>query len=297
MLLFRSSFLAFIFLFLIVGVFFPSTLLLFKNYIPVFLGLVMFLMGMTLELTDFKKILKKPSLFFFVTFLQFSIMPVAALVLVKTFNIPPELSLGVIILGCCPGGTASNLITYLCNGNVALSIVCTFFSTIVSVFLTPILIFLLSNKNIDINVISLIKSSFFIVFLPVFFGLIFKIFVPMYKFLKLLPKISEFFIAFIIGIIFSLNLNLLNQLSYSLFFCIVLHNLIGLSMGFLIGGFLGLSLREKKTISIEVGMQNSGLGMALSILHFSKIVALPSAIFSLWHNISAVGLVYCWKKK
>jgi BASS family bile acid:Na+ symporter len=117
------------------------------------------------------------------------------------------------------------------------------------------------------------------------------------KFLKLLPKISEFFIAFIIGIIFSLNLNLLNQLSYSLFFCIVLHNLIGLSMGFLIGGFLGLSLREKKTISIEVGMQNSGLGMALSILHFSKIVALPSAIFSLWHNISAVGLVYCWKKK
>ena len=297
MLLFRSSFLAFIFLFLIVGVFFPSTLLLFKNYIPVFLGLVMFLMGMTLELTDFKKILKKPSLFFFVTFLQFTIMPVAALILVKTFNIPPELSLGVIILGCCPGGTASNLITYLCNGNVALSIVCTFFSTIVSVFLTPILIFLLSNKNIDINVISLIKSSFFIVFLPVFFGLIFKIFVPVNKFLKLLPKISEFFIAFIIGIIFSLNLNLLNQLSYNLFFCIVLHNLIGLSMGFLIGGILGLSLREKKTISIEVGMQNSGLGMALSILHFSKIVALPSAIFSLWHNISAVGLVYCWKKK
>ena len=297
MLFFRSSFLAFIFLFLIVGIFFPSKLLLFKNYIPVFLGLVMFLMGMTLELTDFKKILKKPSLFFFVTFLQFTIMPVAALILVKTFNIPPELSLGVIILGCCPGGTASNLITYLCNGNVALSIVCTFFSTIVSVFLTPILIFLLSNKNIDINVISLIKSSFFIVFLPVFFGLIFKIFVPMNKFLKLLPKISEFFIAFIIGIIFSLNLNLLNQLSYSLFFCIVLHNLIGLSMGFLIGGFLGLSLREKKTISIEVGMQNSGLGMALSILHFSKIVALPSAIFSLWHNISAVGLVYCWKKK
>ena len=297
MLLFRSSFLTFIFLFLIVGIFFPSKLLLFKNYIPVFLGLVMFLMGMTLELTDFKKILKKPSLFFFVTFLQFTIMPVAALVLVKIFNIPPELSLGVIILGCCPGGTASNLITYLCNGNVALSIVCTFFSTIVSVFLTPILIFLLSNKNIDIDVISLIKSSFFIVFLPVFFGLIFKIFVPMHKFLKLLPKISEFFIAFIIGIIFSLNLNLLNQLSYSLFFCIVLHNLIGLCMGFLIGGFLGLSLREKKTISIEVGMQNSGLGMALSILHFSKIVALPSAIFSLWHNISAVGLVYCWKKK
>ncbi len=257
----------------------------------------MFLMGMTLELNDFKKILKKPSLFFFVTFLQFTIMPVTALVLVKIFNIPSDLSLGIIILGCCPGGTASNLITYLCNGNVALSIVCTFFSTIVSVFLTPVLIFLLSSKNIDINVVALIKSSFYIVFLPVFLGLFFKFFISIQKITKLLPKISEFFIAFIIGIILSLNLSFLSQLSYSLFFCIVLHNLIGLSAGFLIGGFLGLSFKEKKTISIEVGMQNSGLGMALSILHFSKIVALPSAIFSLWHNISAVGLVYCWKNK
>ena len=297
MLLFRSSFLIFIFFFLVIGIFLPSKLSLFKNYIPVFLGLVMFLMGMTLELIDFKKILKKPSLFFFVTLLQFTIMPVTAFVLVKTFNIPSELALGIIILGCCPGGTASNLITYLCNGNVALSIVCTFFSTIVSVFLTPILIFLLSSKNINIDVIALIKSSFLIVFLPVFLGLFFKIFIPMKKVTKFLPKISEFFIAFIIGIIFSLNLSHINQLSYSLISCIVLHNLIGLSTGFFVGNFLGLSLKEKKTISIEVGMQNSGLGMALSIIHFSKIVALPSAIFSLWHNISAVGLVYCWKKK
>ena len=297
MLLFRSSFLIFIFFFLVIGIFLPSKLSLFKNYIPVFLGLVMFLMGMTLELIDFKKILKKPSLFFFVTFLQFTIMPVTAFVLVKTFNIPSELALGIIILGCCPGGTASNLITYLCNGNVALSIVCTFFSTIVSVFLTPILIFLLSSKNINIDVISLIKSSFLIVFLPVFLGLFFKIFIPMERVIKFLPKVSEFLIAFIIGIIFSLNLSHINQLSYSLIYCIVLHNLIGLGTGFFVGNFLGLSFKEKKTISIEVGMQNSGLGMALSIIHFSKIVALPSAIFSLWHNISAVGLVYCWKKK
>ena len=297
MLLFRSSFLIFIFFFILIGIFLPSKLSLFKDYIPVFLGLVMFLMGMTLELIDFKKILKKPSLFFFVTFLQFTIMPVTAFALVKTFNIPSELALGIIILGCCPGGTASNLITYLCNGNVALSIVCTFFSTIVSVFLTPILIFVLSSKSINIDVIALIKSSFLIVFLPVFLGLFFKIFIPMKKVTKFLPKISEFFIAFIIGIIFSLNLSHINQLSYSLISCIVLHNLIGLSTGFFVGNFLGLSLKEKKTISIEVGMQNSGLGMALSIIHFSKIVALPSAIFSLWHNISAVGLVYCWKKK
>ena len=82
-----------------------------------------------------------------------------------------------------------------------------------------------------------------------------------------------------------------------LFFCIFLHNTIGLISGYLVGSFFGFSDREKKTIAIEVGMQNSGLGMALSLIHFSKLVAMPSAIFSLWHNISAVGLVYCWKKK
>ena len=134
MLLFRSSFLTFIFLFVLIGISFPSKLSFFKDYIPIFLGLVMFLMGLTLELTDFKKILKKPSLFFFVTFLQFSVMPTTALLLVKSFNIPSDLALGIIILGCCPGGTASNLITYLCNGNLALSIVCTFFQLLFQFF-------------------------------------------------------------------------------------------------------------------------------------------------------------------
>ena len=112
-----------------------------------------------------------------------------------------------------------------------------------------------------------------------------------------LPKISEFLIAFIIGIIFSLNLDNIQNVSYLLLVTIILHNLIGLSVGYFVTSLMHFSKAEKKTIAIEVGMQNSGLGMTLSIVHFGKMVALPSAIFSLWHNISSVVLVYLWKKK
>ncbi len=292
-----SSFSIFIIFFLILAFSLPSSLNIFKPYIPLFLGFIMFCIGMTLDFSDFKNTLKKPRSFLTAILLQFTIMPMTAFVLVKLFIISPELALGVIILGCCPGGTASNLITYLCKGNLALSIISTFFSTLLSVFLTPILIFLISNQSIEIDILSLMKSLFLIIFFPVIFGLIFKAFIFKNRGYEILPKVSEFFIAFIIGIIFALNLENIKNLSIWLFICVFLHNAIGLSSGYLIANFLGFSDKEKKTIAIEVGMQNSGLGMTLSLIHFSKLVAIPSAIFSLWHNISAVGLVYLWKKK
>ncbi len=297
MFLIRSSFSILILFFLFVAFVFPSVLTIFKSFIPLLLGLVMFFMGITLRIKDFKNSLKKPQWFLVATFLQFTVMPITAIFLINTFKIPSDFSLGIIILGCCPGGTASNLIAYLCKGNVALSIISTFCSTMVSVFLTPVLIFFLAKENIEINVFSLIKSSFFIVFIPVILGLSIKTFIQIEKSIQYLPKLSEFLIAFIIGIIFSLNIDYVGDLSLSLFLCIILHNIIGLLTGYLIANLLNIPDKEKKTIAIEVGMQNSGLGMTLSLLHFSKIVAIPSAIFSLWHNISAVGLVYFWKKK
>jgi BASS family bile acid:Na+ symporter len=140
------------------------------------------------------------------------------------------------------------------------------------------------------------KSAFLIVFFPVVFGFLFKYFNPKLK-IDFLPKISEFLIALIIGIIFSLNLENIKDLSLILLLCILFHNILGLLIGYMFATFLKFPKQERKTISIEVGMQNSGLGMALSIIHFSKLVALPSAIFSLLHNISGVTLVYFWKKK
>ena len=292
----KSNFVYYIFFFIFLSIFYPEVLSNFKTSIPFLLGAVMFFMGLTLEPADIRKVLKKPVWVFTTIFLQFTIMPTVAYFLVKISNIPPELALGIIILGCCPGGTASNLITYLCKGNVALSIISTFCSTIISIIITPILIFLLSKQNINVDIIILMKSAFLIVFFPVVLGFLFKYFNPKLK-INFLPKISEFLIALIIGVIFSLNVENIKNLSFILLLCILLHNILGLVIGYMFASFLKFPKQERKTVSIEVGMQNSGLGMALSIIHFSKLVALPSAIFSLLHNISGVALVYLWKKK
>ncbi len=258
----------------------------------------MFAMGMTLNFPQMKKVFFKPLIILITVCLQFTVMPLTAFFLIRIFSVPQEYALGIIILGSCPGGTASNLITYLCDGDVALSIVCTFISTLVSVLVTPLLILFLTNENINIDVMKLIKSTFFIVFFPVFFGLLINPLVNNIKSIDFyLSKFSEFLIALIIGVIFSLNLDNIEKISSMLLLTIIFHNLVGLTVGYLIATSLNLSKKQKKTIAIEVGMQNSGLGMTLSIIHFGKIVALPSAIFSLWHNISSVILVYLWKKK
>ena len=294
----KLSFIIFIIFFLTLSIILPNSLSVFKNFIPFFLGLVMFGMGMTLNFSKVKKVLSKPYVIVTAVCLQFSAMPLAAYILIKIFSLPPEYALGIIILGSCPGGTASNLIAYLCKADVALSILCTFISTLFSVILTPFLIFFLTNENINIEVKSLIKSSFFIVFFPVLFGLLLNPFLKNVKIINIfLPKISEFFIALIIGVIFSLNIENIQNVSYLLLLSIVIHNLFGLTVGYFVASILRLSNKEKKTFAIEVGMQNSGFGMTLSLIHFGKMVALPSAIFSLWHNISSVVLVYLWKKK
>ena len=292
------SFIIFIFFFLLLSFIFPEYLRLLKNYIPLLLGAVMFGMGTTISISQIKKVLSKPLVIFTAVGLQFTVMPIIAICLLKTFDISSELALGVIILGSCPGGTASNVIAYLCKADVALSVICTFASTLFSVIVTPLLIQLLANENVEINVFKLIKSTFYIVFFPVVFGLIFNsIFKEMKTMNFYLPKVSEFLIALIIGVILSLNFENIHNVTSSLLIIIFIHNLLGLFFGYSISNLFNFSLKEKKTISIEVGMQNSGLGMALSIIHFGKMVALPSAIFSLWHNISSVVLVYLWKKK
>tara|TARA_B100000029_G_C17504779_1_gene934045 strand:- start:193 stop:1086 length:894 start_codon:yes stop_codon:yes gene_type:complete len=294
----RFSFIFFILLFLSISFFNPELLKSIKSLIPFLLGIVMLGMGLTIKLNDLREVISEPKWISIAVILQFIVMPITAFVLTIIFGLASEIALGVIILGCCPGGTASNVITYLCKGNVALSVMSTLTSTLVSIILTPLLISILANVNIEIDIFKLIKSVFLIVFFPVTTGLVLNFFFKKLENLnKFLPKFSEFIIALIIGIIISLNLENIKNVQNNLIFCILLHNLIGLTVGYFCSSFLSLPQNVKKTIAIEVGMQNSGLGMALSLIHFTKLVALPSAIFSLWHNISAVGLVYFWKKK
>jgi BASS family bile acid:Na+ symporter len=256
-------------------------------------------MGLTVNINQFKDVLRKPQWIFITVLLQYSVMPILAYFIAKFLNLSNEMSLGFIILGSCPGGTASNVITYLINGNVPLSLMCTLTSTILSILLTPYLILFLADKSINIDLISLMYSTSKIILIPLILGLFVRIyffkFVDRIKFL--FPIISELTIALVIAVIFAINSESLKILNTTILLGVILHNIGGLLIGYFVARFLTLSNASIKTISIEVGMQNSGLAMALSVMHFSKVVAFPAALFSLWHNISASVLVYLSKKK
>lgn len=297
--MFRLSFLFIIIFFLLLSAIFTDFFANLKSSIPLLLGMIIFFMGLTVNINQFKDVLKKPQWIFITVLLQYSVMPILAYFIAKFLNLSNEMSLGFIILGSCPGGTASNVITYLCNGNVPLSLMCTLTSTILSILFTPYLILFLADKNINIDLISLMYSTSKIILIPLILGLFVRIyffkFVDRIKFL--FPIISELTIALVIAVIFAINSESLKILNTTILLGVILHNIGGLLIGYFVARFLTLSNASIKTISIEVGMQNSGLAMALSVMHFSKVVAFPAALFSLWHNISASVLVYLSKKK
>ncbi len=295
----RLSFLISITIFLLLSVLFTEFFLNLKTSIPLLLGMIIFFMGLTVNLDQFKDVLKKPQWIFITVLLQYSVMPILAYLIARVLNLSSEMSLGFIILGSCPGGTASNVITYLCNGNVPLSLMCTLTSTILSILITPYLILFLADKSINIDLISLVYSTSKIILIPLVLGLLVRIY--LYKIIIkikfLFPIVSELTIALVIAVIFAINSDSLKVLNTTILFGVILHNIGGLLIGYFIARSLALSNSSVKTISIEVGMQNSGLAMALAVMHFSKLVAIPAAVFSLWHNISASVLVYFSKKK
>ena len=216
----QFSFLLTIIFFLILSIVFLDFFSNLKKIIPMLLGLIIFFMGMTVDLKEFKNSLKKPQWVILTVFLQFTVMPSLAFFIAKTMNLSSELALGFIILGSCPGGTASNVITYLCGGDVPLSILCTFTSTILSIFLTPYLILFLTDENVIMNVNMLILSTSKIVLFPLLIGLVVRFFflelVNKVKFI--FPTLSEIIISIVIAIIFSLNIDSLKEISIYLIF-------------------------------------------------------------------------------
>ena len=295
----RLSFIISITIFLFLSALFTEFFFNLKIFIPFLLGMIIFFMGLTVSIDQFKNVLKKPQWIFITVLLQYSVMPILAYLIARVLNLSNEMSLGFIILGSCPGGTASNVITYLCNGNVPLSLMCTLTSTILSILITPYLILFLADKSIDIDFVSLVYSTSKIVLIPLVLGLLVRLYFHklIIKIKFLFPIVSELTIALVIAVIFAINSESLKILNTTILIGVILHNIGGLLIGYLVARFLTLSNASIKTISIEVGMQNSGLAMALSVMHFSKVVAFPAALFSLWHNISASVLVYLSKKK
>ena len=254
------------------------------------LGVIMFGMGLTLSPSDFRVVLSRPKDVLVGCLAQFTIMPLLAWGLTLAFALPKELALGVILVGCCPGGTASNVITYLAKGDLALSVGMTAVSTLLAPLLTPFLVLLIADSKVDVDPGAMVLSIVYVVIAPIVAGLLCQRFLSRLTkcVTPYLPAFSSLAIAFVVGIVVSYNAGELLKGGLLVCMVVVLHNLLGLLLGFLIGHLLRLSHPKCTALSIEVGMQNSGLAASLANMHFQAypLAAVPGAVFSVWHNIS-----------
>ncbi len=270
---------------------FPSTL---SNVQPTvinpMLGFIMFGMGLTLRAEDFRVVFSRPRDVIIGCVAQFTVMPLLAWGLTRLFALDEALALGVILVGCCPGGTASNVITYLAKGDLALSVGMTGVSTLMAPIMTPVLVWLLAGETIDVDVVSMFLSILWVVIMPIIVGLIVKRLWPRMteRLTVFLPALSSLAITAIVMIVISANAQKLMAGGLIIIAVVILHNLCGLGLGYTIGHALGMSTPKRRAVAVEVGMQNSGLASSLATLHFTAypMATIPGAVFSVWHNIS-----------
>lgn len=273
------------------ALFVPTTFLWIKgSYITPLLMIVMFGMGLTLKFDDFKLVFSRPKDVLIGCLAQFTIMPLIALLLTKIFNLPPELAVGVVLVGTCPGGTSSNVMTYLAKGDIALSVAMTSVSTVLAPILTPLITKLLIGQTVSVDVMSMFISIVKVVILPIGLGFIINSFFSKIteKFVKVLPLVSVTAIVAIVASVVASNSEKILTSGLIIILVVVLHNSLGYVIGFIVGKVLGLELSKQKAIAIEVGMQNSGLATSLAATSFAQypLATIPGAIFSVWHNIS-----------
>ena len=296
--------------------------------ITVLLGIVMFGMGMTLKLRDFKLVFRRPRDVFIGALAQFTIMPLLAWCLAKAFGLPPELAAGVILVGTCPGGTSSNVRTYLARGDVALSVSVTMTTTLLAPIVTPLLTWWLAGAWVDISLTAMMLSILQVVILPIVLGILLNSLFEAQiqadakqshhapavgtktvashscadtspsmgvaalahpcasKAVKILPLVSVLAIVLIAGGVVSVSSQRIMETGLLIMLVVMCHNLLGYGIGFLLAKACRMNMAKVKAISIEVGMQNSGLATSLAMLHFGAAAAIPGAIFSVWHNIS-----------
>jgi len=260
------------------------------SWVTPLLGCVMFGMGLTLNLGDFVKVFRRPKDVIIGCLCQFIIMPLLAVLLTRIFRLPAELAVGVILVGCCPGGTSSNVITYLSKGDVALSVGMTGVSTIIAPLMTPFLVKLLAGQMIPVDFWGMFLSIVEVILAPIALGLLAKRFLPKATaaVVPYLPAFSTVVITLIVVAVVSANAAKLHSCGLLIIAVVMLHNLCGYALGFGAGKLLRLESPKCTAVSIEVGMQNSGLACSLAATHFAAmaLAGVPGAVFSVWHNIS-----------
>jgi BASS family bile acid:Na+ symporter len=274
------------------GFFAPGVFVAYKPWITPLLGIVMFGMGLTLSAADFREVLRRPKDVAIGVVGHYLIMPGIAFLLALALRLPPDIAVGVILVGCCPSGTASNVMTFLAKGDVALGVSIASVSTLIAPLATPALVSLLAGKWMAINTGSLFMDIVQVVILPIALGVVVKALFARQAAasVKALPLVSTMTIVFIIAIIVSLNQPKILSNGLLILVAVILHNLLGFALGYGFARLFGMDLAKRKAVTLETGMQNSGLGAALAAAHFSPLAAVPSALFSVWHNLSGSAL-------
>ena len=270
------------------------------SWVNYLLMIAMFGMGLTLKLEDFVLVFKRPKDVILGCIAQFTIMPLLAFGLGKLFGLDAALLAGVILVGTCPGGTSSNVITYLSRGDVALSVGMTSVNTLLAPFLTPAITWLLLKTSVKVDVLSMFLSIIKVVIIPIALGFVINRFWGKHvsKLVDALPVVSVLAITLIVASVVSHNSERIMETGLIVFIVVILHNLLGYACGYLLGTVLKLPVSKKKALSVEIGMQNSGLATSLAGSAFPDLAmaTVPGAIFSVWHNISGAILANFYRK-
>jgi BASS family bile acid:Na+ symporter len=274
------------------------------SWINYLLMIIMFGMGLTLKFEDFKLVFIRPKDVIIGCVAQFTIMPLLAFMLCKLFNLEPALMVGVVLVGACPGGTSSNVITYLSKGDVALSVSMTSINTLLAPVLTPLITYLLLSTTVNVDTYSMFVSIINVVIIPIVLGFVINKFFETFtqKIIKVLPMVSVMGICMIVASVVSHNATKILSTGLIVFTVVILHNVLGYVCGFGLGKILKFNIAKTKAVSIEIGMQNSGLATSLASTSFASLAmaTVPGAIFSVWHNISGAILANIfnrWKEK
>lgn len=286
-------------LFVILAYTSPEPFKVIPKFIPYLLGGVMLFMGLTMKLDDFKLVFKQPKNVIAGIILRYLIMPFVGFGVAKLLGLPPALAAGLILVGCCPSGTASNVMTFLSRGDTALSITVSSFNTVLAPLITPAMFLLLAGTLVPVDVNAMLIDIAKMVLLPVSLGIAINMLAPnlIEKIQPYLPGVSTIALLLIIIGGTAVNANRLASVAGIAFLAVALHNAFGLFLGYLGARAVGMNLFQAKGITFEIGMENSALAMTLALAYLDPIAAIPGAIFSVWHNLTGSALATHWGRK
>lgn len=251
------------------------------------LSVIMFGMGMTLHASDFAIVLKRPKEVFFGCIGQFTIMPALAYILTVACGMPPELAIGMILLGTTPGGTASNVMCYLAKGDVTLSVCLTTATTLLAPVLTPFLTWMLAGQWVEVSFFAMLKSVSQVILVPIICGIgVHKLVGEQViaKYSKIFVLVSAFSVMSIVGGMVAVNGEKIIELGWLIIMAVILQNIGGYALGWMLAKKAGMGRAQRITVMLEVGMQNSALACSLGTLHFTPMAAIPGAIAGVVHQ-------------